>query len=148
MQETAKFVHELEPGDECAPLEFCVSAELNQQFMFAQEDFDRRYIDGVDGRAPLVHPTILLQMAADTRSPSYKLAPGTGSILAKAEEEFLEPVAIGTNLIVNWRVTDRYEKRGRHYHVMRAEMKDDKGTVVLRRTLHLTFHKHQLAERP
>ena len=141
MENTGKFVHELEPGDECAPLEYSVSVDLNQQFCFAQEDFDPRYIEGIGGKPPLVHPTILLQMAADTRSPSYRLAPGTGSILGKAEEEFLHPVVIGTRLTVTWRVTDRYEKRGRHYHVMVAETRDDDGRVVLRRTLHLTFNK-------
>lgn len=143
MVNTSKFIHELEPGDECAPLNYSVSAELNQQFLFAQEDFDKRYIDETDGRPPLVHPTILLQMAADTMSPSYKLAPGTGSILARAEEEFLQPVTIGTPLTVNWRVTDTYEKRGRRYHVMVAETTNDQGTLVFRRTLHLTFSRRQ-----
>ena len=140
---STKFIHELKPGDECAPLNYSVSPELNQQFLFAQEDFDKRYIEEIDGRPPLVHPTILLQMAADTRSPSYKLAPGTGSILAKAKEEFLHPVTIGTPLTVNWRVTDTYEKRGRHYHVIVAETTNNQGTLVLRRTLHLTFNRRQ-----
>lgn len=143
MINTSKFIHELEPGDECAPLSYCVSAELNQQFLFAQEDFDQRYIEEVDGRPALVHPAILLQMAADTRSPSYRLAPGTGSILGKAEEEFFRRVTVGTPLTVNWRVTETYEKRGRHYHVMVAETTDDQGTLVFRRTLHLTFNGRQ-----
>lgn len=136
---TSKFIHELEVGEECAPLTYSVSAELNQQILFAQEDFDSRYISGVDDAPPLVHPAILLQMAADTRSPSYRLAPGTGSILAKAEEEFLRPVRLGDTLTVRWRVTGKYEKRGRHYHVMVAETTDEDGVPVFRRTLHLTF---------
>lgn len=140
MTDTPKFIHELEIGDECAPLSYTVSDELNQQVLFAQEDFDRRYIETSGDRPPLVHPAILLQMAADTRSPSYRLAPGTGSILAKAEEEFLQPVTVGTRLTVRWRVTDKYEKRGRHYHVMVADTTDDSGALVFRRTLHLTFN--------
>jgi acyl dehydratase len=139
MAPTTKFAHELEPGDEYAPLEFSVSAEMNQQFLFAQEDFDRRYIDATTGSPPLVHPAILLQMAANTKSPSFKLAPGAGSILSEAATEFLRPVAIGTRLTVQWRVTERYEKRGRQYCVMVAEIADDQGAAVLRRTLHLTF---------
>ena len=139
MPPTAKYAHELEPGDEYAPLEFTVTPEMNQQFLFAQEDFDPRYVEGRDGAPPLVHPSILLQMAANTKSPSFRLAPGTGSILAEADTQFLSEVRVGTKLIVRWRVTERYEKRGRRYYVMIAEIDDEHGTAILKRSLHLTF---------
>ena len=139
MSPTTKFAHELEPGDEYQPLEFTVSAEMNQQFLFAQEDFDRRYLDANADRQSLVHPAILLQMAANTKSPSFKLAPGSGSILSEAQTEFLNPVPVGTKLVVRWRVTESYEKRGRRYYVMLAEMADEHGADILRRNLHLTF---------
>ena len=139
MAPTAKYAHELEPGDEYAPLDFTVTPEMNQQFLFAQEDFDARYVEGQGGAPPLVHPSILLQMAANTRSPSFRLAPGTGSILAEADTQFLSEVHVGTNLVVRWRVTERYEKRGRRYYVMIAEIDDERGTAILKRSLHLTF---------
>lgn len=132
---TTKFAHELEPGDEYEALEFTASAEMNQQILFAQEDFDARFI----GSEALVHPALLLQIAANTKSPSFRLAPGTGSILSEAETEFLGPVAVGTKLRVNWRVTKQYEKRGRRYYVMVAEITDEHGKLALRRDLHLTF---------
>ena len=78
-------------------------------------------------------------MAANTKSPSFKLAAGSGSILSEAETTFVKPVAIGTKLTVRWRVTTAYEKRGRRYYVMVAEMEDANGGLVLQRTLHLTF---------
>lgn len=136
-----KFAHELQIGDEYEPLEFTASAELNQQILFAQEDFDPRFIDG----EALVHPALLLQMAANTKSPSFRLAPGTGSILSEAETEFLRAVRVGTKLRVTWRVTKEYEKRGRRYYVMVAEIADEHGAVALRRDLHLTF-THQKAQ--
>ena len=139
MPPTAKYAHELEPGDAYAPLEFTVTSEMNQQFLFAQEDFDSRYVEGRNGAPPLVHPSILLQMAANTKSPSFRLAPGYGSILSEAETEFLAPVAVGTKLRVNWKVTREYEKRGRRYYVMVAEVSDESGNLALRRDLHLTF---------
>jgi hypothetical protein len=145
MSATTKFAHELEPGDEYAPLEFAVTAEMNQQFLFAQEDFDPRYLAGHAGRPALVHPAILLQMAANTKSPSFKLAPGTGSILAEADTTFHSAVSIGTKLVVRWRVTERYEKRGRSYYVMLAEIADEHGTPVLRRALHLAFPRRESA---
>ncbi len=133
---TNKFAHELVPGDDYAPLEFSISAEVNQQFLFAQEDFDPRYLAG---EAPLVHPAILLQMAANTRSPSFRLAPGTGSIISEAAAQFFKPAYVGEKLRVTWRVTEEYEKRGRHYYVMASEMVNAQGERVLRRVLHLLF---------
>lgn len=138
---TTKFAHELVPGDEYEPLEFSASAEANQQILFAQEDFDPRYIED----AGLVHPALLLQMAANTKSPSFKLAPGFGSILSEAETEFIVPVTVGTKLRVTWRVTKEYEKRGRRYYVMVAEITDAAGAVALRRDLHLTFMQQKSA---
>ena len=132
---TTRFAHELETGDEYQTLEFIPTGEMNQQFLFAQEDFDSRYV----GEKALVHPSLLLQMAANTKSPSFRLAPGTGSILAEAGTEFLAAVGVGTKLTVRWRVTERYEKRERRYYVMIAEIEDARGTPILRRSLHLTF---------
>ena len=145
MAPTTKFAHELDPGDEYAPLEFVVTKDMNQQFLFAQEDFDPRYLSSKEDSVAFVHPAILLQMAANTKSPSFKLAAGTGSILSEAETTFVKPVAIGTKLTVRWRVTTAYEKRGRRYYVMLAEMEDADGSLVLQRTLHLTFPGREAA---
>jgi len=132
---TTKFAHELVTGDEYEPLEFTASPEANQQILFAQEDFAASYVEG----EALVHPALLLQMAANTKSPSFRLAAGYGSILSEAETEFVSPVRVGTKLRVTWRVTREYEKRGRRYYVMLAEIADAQGKVALRRDLHLTF---------
>jgi hypothetical protein len=132
---TSKFAHELVPGDEYESLEFTPSSETNQQILFAQEDFDARYV----GAAAEVHPALLLQMAANTKSRSFRLAPATGSILSEAETVFIQPVTVGTKLRVDWRVVREYEKRGRRYYVMLAEINTADGNTVLQRDLHLTF---------
>ena len=134
-----KFAHELEPGDDCAPLDFVVTAEFNQQILFAQEDFDPRYTGAGKDEPAEVHPSLLLSMSANTKSPGFKLAPGTGSILAEAATTFLGRARVDDRLRVTWRVTEDYEKRGRRYYVMEARMNDGDGRPVLRRQLHLTF---------
>ena len=132
---TTKFAHELALGDEYESLEFTATGEINQQILFAQEDFDAGFV----GEQARVHPSLLLQIAANTKSPSFRLGPGTGSILSEARTEFFRPVKVGTKLRVSWRVTSEYEKRGRRYYVMVAEIADEEGNVALRRDLHLTF---------
>lgn len=134
-----KFAHELVPGDTYEPLEIVIGPELNQQVLFAQEEFDARYVADNGEQPAMVNPALLLQLAANTKSPSFKLAEGTGSVLAEASTEFLNPAYVGERLRVSWRVTDAYEKRGRQYYVMEASMEICDGMAVLRRYLHLTF---------
>ncbi|HBK81319.1 MAG TPA: hypothetical protein DDZ83_16920 [Nitrospinae bacterium] len=138
-----KFAHELQPGDRYDPLEVRVSPELNQQILFAQEDFDPRYFDETEFGPPHVHPTLLLMFSANTKSPSFRLAPGTGSILAEATTEFFNPAHVNKKLHISWKITDTYEKRGRNYQVMEASMVDEDGMKILRRDLHLTFFEHE-----
>jgi acyl dehydratase len=136
-----KFAHELEPGDFYEPLVVTVTTEMNQQILFAQEQFGATYIAGPgDGNGALVCPALLLQLCANTKSPSFKLAPGTGSILAEASTRFHGAAYVGRRLRVSWRVTSVYEKRGRCYYVMQAAMCDDEdGRAIMTRHLHLTF---------
>ena len=134
-----KFAHELLPGDHCEPLEVIVTPELNQQYLFAQEDFDPRYVNATNAGPPLVHPTFLAQISANTKSPSFRLAPGSGSILAEETIEFFRPAYVNKTLRITWRILDTYEKRSRSYQVMEALVVDEDGTKVLRRELHLTF---------
>ena len=136
-----KFADELQLDDSCASLELIITPELNQQFLFAQENFDPRYLAPPDGGPALVHPTLLLQMSANTKSPSFRLAPGTGSILAQATSEFLNPARVGKKLRIEWQVVEIYEKRGRDYQVMEAMMVDEDGVTILKRELHLTFFR-------
>ena len=135
----AKFAHMLQPGDHYEPLEFVVSPELNQQYLFAQEDFDPRYVTGRGSKPPEVHPTLLLSMSANTKSPGFRLAPGTGSILGEQTCEFLNPAYTGKRLRVTWRVVETYEKRGRSYQVAESSIVDEDGVEILRRRSHLTF---------
>ena len=83
-----RYSHELKPGDTYDPLTFVITPELNQQFLFALENFHPRYIEERDGLPPLVHPVILLHHTPRTRSPSYRLAPGMGSVFARDRTRF------------------------------------------------------------
>ena len=146
-----KFAHEMEAGDTYEPLEFTITPEINQQFLFALEDFDPQYVgrDGMDvagdgiGTA-LVHPVLLLHMSARTRSPSFRLAPDSGSIFAREHVEFLNPARVGQKLRTTWRIAETYEKRGRLYHRITITIDADDGTPILRREMHDTvFFRHE-----
>jgi len=134
-----KYAHELKAGDRYDPLEFKVTPDLNQQFLYAVEDYAPIYLKGRGGNPPLVHPVLLMHMSPRTRSPSYRQAPGMGSAFARERSRYLHPGYVGGRFTVTWTVIDTYEQRGRIYQDYVAEISDERGRVVLRRELASTF---------
>jgi acyl dehydratase len=132
------FAHELRPGDSYAPLHFHVSEELNQQFLFALADYHPDYL-GSPQRKAIVHPVLLLHMSARTRSPSFRLAPGTGSVFAKDIARFSRPASVDETLTVHWAIREVYEKRGRIYQALDTTVSNATGAVVLQREAHSLF---------
>lgn len=139
-----KSAHLMEVGDEFEPLEFVVTPELNQQYLYAEEDYHPRYIEGGEAGPPLVHPGLLLNMSSNTRSPSFHLPPGWAEIQAKEESEYLNPARVGKRLRVTWKVVDAYEKRGRPWHVLDILVVDEDGVEILRRKMTNTFTSPEL----
>lgn len=134
-----KLAHQMSVGDEFEPFEFTVTPELNQQYMFAVEDFHPRYWLEHDSGAPLVHPALLLNMSNNARSPSYYLPPGVGNLQSHDLVQFLHHARVGKSLRVTWKVVDRYEKRGLVFEAREARMVDEDGVEILRRKLTGTF---------
>lgn len=134
-----RYSHEMQPGDVYEPLNFTVTAELNQQFLYALESFHPRYLEGRRGHPPLVHPVILLHHTPRTRSPSYRLAPGMGSVFAGDSTQFLGPAYVGHTLTVSWRIDACYDKKGRLFQDYSAHLVDASGILLLYRKMTSVF---------
>ena len=134
-----KYAHELKAGDQYAPLEFVVTADLNQQFLYAVEDFNPVYIAGRDARPAIVHPVLLMHMSPRTRSPSYRQAPGMGSAFARDRSFYFKPGYVGGRFRVTWTINNTYEQRGKIYQDYVALVRDEEGNDILRRELASTF---------
>lgn len=134
-----KYAHELKAGDQYEPLEFVVTPDLNQQFLYAVEDFNPIYLEGLDEKPPIVHPVLLMHMSPRTRSPSYRQAPGMGSAFARDRSRYFSPGYVGSRFRVTWRVTDTYEQRGKIYQDYVATVRDENEVDILRRELASTF---------
>lgn len=136
---TPPAAHELPVGHEFEPFEVHVTPELNQQYLYAQEDFHPRYWLATAGEAPLAHPALLLHISNNTHSPSFYLPPGVANLQTAEETTFLNPCRVGSQLKVTWVVVDRFERRGRNYETRLARVVDQDGVEILRRTLTGTF---------
>ncbi|HEY96312.1 MAG TPA: MaoC family dehydratase [Dehalococcoidia bacterium] len=134
-----------QPGDTSPePLEYHVTPEFNQQFLFAEEDFSSYYLEGINGGDPVVHPALLLNWSNDTRSPSYKAASLQSGqdisaiIHTRDETFFINPVRVGKKLQVTWNPVGSYEKRGRPYSVSEILVVDEDGVEIIRRIYYTT----------
>ncbi len=139
-----KSAHLMEVGEEFEPLEFIVTPELNQQFLYGEEDYHPRYIEGSGSRPPLVHPGLLLNMSNNTRSPSFQLPDGWAEIHAVEETEYLNPAKVGKKIRITWKVIEAYQKRGRPWHILDILLVDEDGVKILRRKMTNTFASHEL----
>lgn len=139
-----KYAHLVEVGDEFEPYEFVVTPELNQQFLFALEDFNPRYVEAVNPGQPWVHPGLLLNMSNNTRSPSFSLPPDWAEIHAAEETEYLNPASVGKKLRITWKVIEAYQKRGRPWHALDILIVDEDGLPIMRRKMINTFSVPEL----
>lgn len=140
----SKSAHLMLVGEGFEPLTFTVTPELNQQYLYAEEDYHSRYIEQTEAGPPLVHPGLLLNMSNNTRSPSFSLPPGWAEIHASEDTEYMNPARVGKELQVTWKVLDAYEKRGRHWHVLDILIEDEDGLEILRRRMTNTFSSPEL----
>jgi hypothetical protein len=135
----------MEVGEEFEPLEILVTPEMNQQYLYAVEDFHPRYIEGSESGAPLVHPGLLLNMSNNTRSPSFHLPAGWAEIHAAETTEYLHPAEVGKRLKIFWKVVQAYQKRGRPWHVLDILIVDEDGIEIMRRKMTNTFASKALS---
>jgi len=134
------YAHELQAGDRYASLDFTVSAELNQQFLYAVEDYNPLYLEGRDGKPPLVHPVVLMYFSPRTRSPSFRQAPDMGSAMARDSAVYHGAAHVDTPLRIDWEVTNTYEKRDKIYQDYIARVIDvASGKLLLQRAMASTF---------
>ncbi len=126
-------------GDVMEPFEFSVTRELNEQYLFAVEDFHPRYVSETAAGPPQVHPALLLNMSNIPRSPSFFLSPGLSAIHTQEECQFIRPGRVGGRFRVSWVVRQAYEKRGRPYRVYEAQIVDEGGRTIINRTITATY---------
>jgi acyl dehydratase len=105
----------------------------------SQEQYSMVYIESEEPHGALVCPALLLQLSANTKSPSFQLAPGTGSILAEATTRFHAPARVGRRLRVSWRATSVREAQAELLCHGRRNARRRRRSADHDRDLHLTF---------
>jgi len=133
-----RYAHELHAGERYAGVRFRITAEVNEQYAFALADYSTDYL-ATEGRRAVVHPVLLLHMSARTRSPSFRLAPGTGSVFARDRVIFMRRAFVDEWLEVDWKIREVYQRRGRLYQVLETRVTTASGEPVIHRDAHSVF---------
>lgn len=134
-----KYAHELTAGDFVEPRKFTISSVANQQCLFAQEDYHPRYLPDASGAPEIVHPALVIQMLANTKSPSFRVPAHIGALLAEARTEFIRPLRVDQAYVTSWQIVKCYTKRDKAYQEIKAEITDADGNPMVRRTLQLAY---------
>jgi hypothetical protein len=103
---------ELEVGLEVGPLRYTVTREMVQAFCDAMPVEPAPYFRGTEGAGDIMPPTML----ATDYVPLLQghLALGWG-LMARHSIKSLKPVRIGDTVTVGGTITEKFEKKGRHY---------------------------------
>jgi len=134
-----KSFHIMEPGEDLGFLEIDITAELNQQYLYAEEDYHLRYIEKSEFGQPIAHPGLLLNMSNNTKSPSYYIDPRFAGLHIQEEVEFINPVEVGKKIRITWNLVDSFYKRERICKVIGAKIEDEAGKEIINRKSTVTF---------
>jgi len=141
MAEERKAEHELfkgtkdlataEIGDVIGSIEFVVTEDLVNRLTWALDDYNPWYQEGSPFGERIAPPTAPLQFDGTIFYDFYKYPPG-GSLFAKQEFEFIQPIVIGKTYRLIGTLIDMYKRKGRSFFKMGVSITDPDGVEVMR----------------
>jgi acyl dehydratase len=141
MAEARKAEHELfkgtkdlataEIGDVIGKIEFVVTEDLVNRIAWTLDDYNPWYLEGSPFGEKIAPPTAPLQFDG-TIFYDYYAYPAGGSLFAKQEFEFIQPIVIGKTYRLTGTLVDMYKKKGRSFFKMGVSIVDPEGVEVMR----------------
>ncbi len=120
----------VEVGEEFGPLEHSLDAGIMEKYLKGSENQHPWHRDDSPFGAAIAPPGMLGNLTLRLFDTKYFLKMGT--LHAKQELEFYNPVRLDRKLISRGTVTDKYIRRGREWIVFEAEFSDEEGTRIAR----------------
>ncbi len=125
-------------GDVFGPTEIHISAELNEQYLFAFRDYSPLFV-GTSAGPGYVHPGCLINLTM-TGYANFTPARGWTGLHARDELEMHSPVIVGETVRLTWTVDSKEERRGRPWWSRTCVMRDAATDELrLTRRMHTAF---------
>ncbi|MFC1966554.1 MaoC family dehydratase [Chloroflexota bacterium] len=118
-------------GDEADPVEFIVTEEEAWSHAFANDDYNPWYMEDSPFGGRIAPPTFLAPLEARVTWSYYAHPPG-GTMNAKQEFQFINPLKIGKKIKITAKLVDWYRKRDRNYFVFEYLTVDEDGLEIIR----------------
>src|ERR1700722_698852 len=141
MAETKKAEHELfkgtkdlataQIGDLIGSIEFVVTEDMVNRMTWALDDYNPWYLKDSPFGSRIAPATAPLQFDGSMFYDFYAY-PAGGSLFAKQEFEFIQPVKVGETYKLTGTLVDMYKKRGRSFFKMGVSIVGPDGGEVMR----------------
>ena len=118
-------------GDPIGSFEFTVTPELMARRSWALDDYHPWYMDDSPFGGRIASPTLSLRFDGDLFYGFYKY-PATGSLFAKQEFEFHEPMRVGETYRMTAVLSDIRKRKGRTFYTMTVSITDRSGVEAVR----------------
>jgi acyl dehydratase len=143
------FFDEFEVGNTFAPLKYRINSADVIEYLKSVDDDNPVFTDNTAAKKAGFAGAILPPFAILNYGFIYQAMrrrPPTGNLNTSCELTFLSPVLHGTELTLNLKYADKYEKRGRKYVRMEAVV-DAAGKPVAKARVDLMFPDRPVADR-
>ena len=117
-------------GQELPTIEMVTNQELQGRFLTALQDDNPWYSRESPWRGPVVHHAMLNDLPICAAMQIYEWP--FGSVHAKQETEFINPVPLGKRLTAHSKIVEKYVRRGKQYIAMEALVVDEDGVPIMR----------------
>ena len=121
------------------PSVFEVKPEYNEQYMYAEEDYNVRYLVKTESGPAIVHPGLMLNQSLASRSPQFRVPKNMISLQVLDEVEWVSIPRVGKTYTVTWELTDIYERQGKHPGIVgcvTGSVVDGDDNLILRHRAH------------
>jgi acyl dehydratase len=126
---------DVELGATDGPIPFVVSGDLNEQYVYAQRDYNPLYIDNASGRN-VAYPGAVLHAASTGTLRHPKLAEGWTRRVGRDEVEWHAAVYVDEPLEVSCTYVGFTERKGRPWLEREIVIRNAEGELKLIRRAH------------
>jgi hypothetical protein len=119
---------DLQVGLKVGPLTYTITPDMVADFCAALPTGTAPYAAGAADKAAVMPPTLLTTDYVALLHGQLELGWG---LMARHSLKIRHPIRVGETVIVTGEITDKYERKGRHYWTLRYEVRNADGEVCL-----------------
>lgn len=119
---------DLQVGLKVGPLSWTITPDMVADYCEALPAGTAPYAEGASDAEAIMPPALLATDYIPLLHGNLELGWG---LMARHSLKILRPIRVGDTVVVTGEITDKYERKGRHYWTLRYEVRNAAGEVCL-----------------